>query len=207
LRVAVVDDGIGAFERVRSHFGLDDPLHALQELSKGRLTTRPEHHTGEGLFFASKMVRRFHLTANGLTWHVDNERNDQTVEPAGSRPGTRAELELALDTRVRTTDVFARYTHDFEFDTTRCVVRLFDLAETFVSRAEAKRLTANLDRFREVILDFRGVEAVGQGFVDEVFRVWAHAHPGIRLVPVDMSPEVEFMVRRGLARAREDRPG
>jgi hypothetical protein len=30
---------------------------------------------------------------------------------------------------------------------------------------------AGLERFRDVIVDFRGVQEVGQGFVDEVFRV------------------------------------
>ena len=38
-----------------------------------------------------------------------------------------------------------------------------------------------LERFREVVLDFAGVDAIGQGFADEVFRVWARAHAGTRL--------------------------
>jgi len=67
-----------------------------------------------------------------------------------------------------------------------------------VSRSEAKRLLHGLDRFREVVLDFRGVEGVGQGFADEVFRVWAHAHPQTTLIPVHMNRAVEFMVRRAL---------
>lgn len=205
LRLAVVDEGIGAFERVRSHFGFDDHLRALQELSKGKTTTQPDRHTGEGLFFGSKLVDAFRLAANGLAWLVDNRIADQAVESAEPAPGTRAELELELDTRTRIQDVFERYTHDFEFDTTRCVVRLFDVAETFVSRSEAKRLVSGLERFAVVVLDFHGVTAVGQGFVDQVFRVWAREHPGVRLVPVEMGEAVEFMVRRGLARAAEER--
>jgi hypothetical protein len=70
----------------------------------------------------------------------------------------------------------------------------------------AKRLLANLERFREVILDFRGVEGVGQGFVDEVFRVWARDHPEVKLIPVEMNEAVEFMVRRGLPERASDRP-
>jgi hypothetical protein len=50
------------------------------------------------------------------------------------------------------------------------------------------------------VLDFRGVESVGQGFVDEVFRVFATAHPEVRLVPANISPPVEFMITRGLKR-------
>ena len=33
---------------------------------------------------------------------------------------------------------------------------------------EARRLLANLDKFREVVLDFRAVRSIGQGFADEV---------------------------------------
>jgi hypothetical protein len=47
-----------------------------------------------------------------------------------------------------------------------------------------------------VVIDFNGVEGVGQGFADEVFRVWARAHPQIELAPVGMSPAVAFMVER-----------
>lgn len=82
-------------------------------------------------------------------------------------------------------------------------MRLFEYGTEFLSRSEVKRLLANLDRSREFILDFRGVESVGQAFVDEVSRVWARAHPEVRLVPVETGRVVEFMVRRGLGRREE----
>lgn len=198
VHVAVRDAGIGALESVRSRLGLEDHVHALQELSKGKVTTQPERHTGEGLFFVSKMVSRFELIANGLAWHVDNERDDQAILEAEPVPGTDVRIELPAQSSIPPGEVFARYTRDFEFDTTRCVVRLFEHGRRFVSRSEAKRLTSGLERFREVIVDFRGVEGVGQGFVDELFRVWARAHRGTRLVPRHMNEPVEFMVRRGL---------
>jgi hypothetical protein len=46
------------------------------------------------------------------------------------------------------------------------------------------------------VVDFAGVERVGQGFVDEVFRVWPRANPDTSVVPVGMSPDVDFMVER-----------
>jgi hypothetical protein len=55
-----------------------------------------------------------------------------------------------------------------------------------------------LERFNEVMLDFVGVEEVGQGFVDEVLRVWPSQHPETQVEPVGMTGPVEFMVRRGL---------
>jgi len=203
LRAMVEDVGLGALETIRSRLALEDHLHALQELSKGKTTTPPERHSGGGIFFTSKMVERFELEANGLAWLVDNERADQTVREAEPEPGTRVLLHLDTKTRSTPLETFERYMHDFEFDTPRCVLRLFEYGTEFLSRSEARRLLANLDRFREVILDCRGVESVGQGFVDEVFRVWARAHPEVRLVPVEMGRAVEFMVRRGLSRAGE----
>lgn len=94
---------------------------------------------------------------------------------------------------------------DHTFDRNRAVVKFIAHGTRFVSRSEAKRLARGLERFRVVTLDFQGVEAVGQGFVDELFRVWARKHPGTELEPVHMGEAVEFMVRRGLSRT--DLPG
>lgn len=192
----VDDAGIGAFENVRAGLGLPDTLAALQEISKGKRSTQPERHSGEGIFFTSKLAAEFELAANGLTWLVDNRRGDHAIGVAPARPGTRVKVTVDLDRAERPEDVFARYTHDFEFDTTRTVVKLFAHGVRFVSRSEAKRLCEGLDRFRHVLIDFTGVEAVGQGFADEVFRVWANAHPDVELSPEHMSPPVAFMVGR-----------
>ncbi|QDU65317.1 STAS-like domain-containing protein [Engelhardtia mirabilis] len=192
------DDGIGAFESARRDLHLGGALDALHELSKGKVTTMAERHSGEGLFFRSKAVDYFELRANGLVWVVDNLRDDQTVRQEAERPGTDVRLRLAADTQRELAELFDRYTTDFEFDRTRCVLRLFEYGTEFISRSQAKRLTHGLERFREVVLDFKGVESVGQGFVDEVLRVWARVHPEVSLVPVEMNAAVEFMVRRGL---------
>ena len=95
-------------------------------------------------------------------------------------------------------EVFDEYTEDFEFTRTRVVVKLFEMGVRFISRSEAKRLVIGLERFREAILDFHGVRELGQGFADEVFRVWASSHPETRLVPVNMAAPIEFMVRRAM---------
>jgi len=81
---------------------------------------------------------------------------------------------------------------------TRIVVRLFAIGTEFVSRSQAKRLVHGLDKFREVVLDFKGVDLVGQGFADEVFRVWTREHPEVKLIPTDMNDAVAFMVERAI---------
>ena len=78
-------------------------------------------------------------------------------------------------------------------------VKLFEHGSSFVSPSEAKRLLAGLERFAEVDLDFDKVESVGQGFADEVFRVWAKQHPEVRLVPTNMNDGVALMIGRATA--------
>ena len=219
LTLEIEDDGVGAFRRVSDALGLPSLLAAIQELSKGKTTTDPERHTGEGLFFTSKAVEQFRLESAELAWLIDNERDggeanagdeESADEDAGEedvgemailetsppRHGTLVVLEIELSRPRSLTALFERYTQDLEFKKTRTVVRLFAIGVRFVSRSEAKRLLHGLDRFSEVVLDFRGVEGVGQGFADEVFRVWSRAHPETELLPVNMNRAVEFMVER-----------
>ena len=85
-----------------------------------------------------------------------------------------------------------------EFNKTRAVIRLFAIGTDFVSRSQAKRLVHGLEAFREVVFDFNGVNLVGQGFADEVFRVWAKEHPEVQLIPTDMNDAVAFMVERAI---------
>lgn len=199
---SVIDEGIGAFANIQRARELASPLEALQDLTKGKVTTMPERHTGEGVFFTSKAVDRFELEANGLVWIVDNTRDDYTVATVAVRRGTRVTCRIAR-TPARSLDgVFREYTDDLEFMRTRTVVRLFQIGVEFVSRSEARRLVRGLELFREVVLDFARVASIGQGFADEVFRVFAAAHPNVRLVPVNMAVTVEFMVERALAGAR-----
>jgi anti-sigma regulatory factor (Ser/Thr protein kinase)/biotin operon repressor len=203
IEVTVRDRGHGVFRRVMEGLGLPTALEALQELSKGKVTTQPERHTGEGIFFVSKAVDEFSLEGGGLRWCVDNTREDMAVGSSAVTEGTRAWLSIGTTSKRSLREVFDRYTEDYEFTRTSTVIRLFAVGVKFVSRSEARRLVHGLDRFREVILDFRGVELVGQGFLDEVFRVWARAHPETRLRPVNMTEPVEFMVRRSLTRAAQ----
>ncbi len=199
--LVIEDDGRGAFERVRRELGLGSHVEAAAELTKGKTTTMPERHSGEGIFFTSKVADRFTLEANGHALVVDNGRDDVAVLEAERTRGTRVVVTFERPLRRKLVDVFAAYTDDYEFVRTRTVVRLFGLGLDFVSRSEARRMLTGLDRFREVVLDFEGVPGIGQGFADEVFRVFARAHPEVKLTPVGMNEDVRFFVERAL-RAR-----
>ena len=196
----VHDDGIGAYRHLRERFGLEDDLAALQLLTRGKETTSPDRHSGEGIFFTSRAVDRFELDANHLRWIVETSRADQAVGDSPPHPGTRVRCRIAADSPRSIAEVFADYVDDgtLRFSRTVLPLRLFQPADGFIARADADRVTTHLERFEEVVLDFTGVTEVGQGFVDEVFRVWASANPGTRLVPKGASPIVDAVVRRAI---------
>ncbi len=199
IELVVRDRGIGIFKHIRDHMALASELEALQELSKGKTTTMPESHTGEGIFFTSKAADRFEIESGTLRWVVDNRLGDMAVGVLDPPiEGTKVRVEVDPAAARELTDVFDEYTKDFEFSRTRTVIKLFAVGTEFVSRSQAKRLLHGLVNFREVVLDFSGVDLVGQGFADEVFRIWAREHPEVNLVPIEMNDPVAFMVERAL---------
>jgi anti-sigma regulatory factor (Ser/Thr protein kinase) len=206
LVVEISDDGIGAFRRLAEGKQLPDLHAAIEQLSKGKQTTAAEQHSGEGIFFTSKAVNVFTLMANGLVWTVDNDRHDQAVGNTAPSLGTSVRFTIHRTTTLDLGELFRRFTDDTRFVRTAPVVKLFERGDTFVSRSEAKRLAVDLEHFTEVEIDFTGVTMVGQAFVDQLFRVWATAHPSTRLIPTHMNDAVEFMVTRGLPAASPSSP-
>ncbi|HXT98528.1 MAG TPA: ATP-binding protein [Polyangia bacterium] len=201
LAFEIIDAGRGAFANLRRTLRLPSEVDALAQLSKGKLTTLPAGHTGEGIFFTSKVADHFTLESGTLRWEVDNLRGDVGVGEVPRRRGTRVRFEAATKVRRKLADVFAAFTDDLEFAKTRVVIKLFAIGTRFVSRSEARRVAVGLDRFRDVVFDYRGVEEVGQGFVDELYRVWGSAHPDIKLTSTAANRAVAFMLRRGGAAA------
>ncbi len=199
--LVVRDYGVGALEHVRSNLALDDLQDAVLAISKGKTTTAPDEHTGQGIFFTSKAVDLFVLESNGVAWVVDNQLEDRGLGESNISKGTRVALTLAIDSTVQLPDVFAEYAPDLDFNKTRVFVGLVKLGESLVSRSEAKRVAADLERFGEATIDFTGVEFVGQGFADELFRVWASTHPETLLTPVGMTGVVEAVVLTAMPEA------
>lgn len=202
--IAIHDDGIGIFRKIKDAYGLDDERHALLELAKGKLTTDPAHHTGEGIFFASRMFDRFAVLSGGVYFsHRIKEDEDWILEQDQERPGTSVFMELQHRTNRTTKEIFDRFAseeEDFAFTKTVVPVRLAkEGQEKLISRSQAKRLMARVDRFRTVILDFAEVDEIGQAFADEVFRVFRTEHPAMQVVPMNAGPAVQAMIRRAEA--------
>lgn len=68
--------------------------------------------------------------------------------------------------------------------------------ETYlVSRSQAKRLSERLTEFKEVVIDFEGIELMGQGFAHQLFVVYSKQHPDIKFEVVNMNINVSKMLK------------
>lgn len=196
----IADDGIGIFRRITRALYLPDERLALLELSKGKLTTDPRRHSGEGIFFTSRMFDSFRIASEGLVFDHDADYEKDLLDDADEAGGTRVEMQIAVDSARTAKAVIDQYSsgpEDYSFAKTVVPVRLARVGdENLVSRSQAKRLLQRVDRFRCVVLDFAEVASIGQAFADEIFRVFANEHPEVELVPVHAATEVQQMIRR-----------
>jgi anti-sigma regulatory factor (Ser/Thr protein kinase) len=198
----IEDNGEGIFKRITRLCRLADERQAILELAKGKLTTDPENHTGEGVFFSSRAFDRFHISAGGLIFDHTDGQDDFLFERDQSHVGTWVMMAHGNHTERNLTEVFDEYAEadEYTFSKTVVPVRLARIgAESLVSRSQAQRLLARVDRFKTVLFDFRDVETIGQAFADEIFRVYANAHPEVQLVPIHASVQVEQMIGRATA--------
>ena len=99
-------------------------------------------------------------------------------------------------------DRFASTDQNYSFVLTQVPVALARIgSENLISRSQAKRLLARFEKFKEVSLDFKGIDLLGQAFADEVFRVFAQEHPQVKLRWVNANKDVDKMIRRAQAAA------
>ena len=199
LRFVVRDYGIGVFKNVQAKRNLKSELEAIQELLKGKTTTQPHSHSGEGIFFTSKVGDLFVLDSYNLSLRIDNVLNDVFVEEIKNLRGTRVTFEIMLKSNRHLNDVFGEYQSDpgsYAFDKTEILIKIYTIGTIYVSRSQARRIVNNLDRFKTVILDFDQVSTIGQAFADEIFRVFPSKHPEIKLIAVNINEAVEFMIGR-----------
>jgi anti-sigma regulatory factor (Ser/Thr protein kinase) len=207
--ITIKDDGIGIFKKITEACHLADEHDAILELSKGKLTTDRSRHSGEGIFFTSRMVDDFTLASGALAYIRRNKQTTEAlldVEKRPNRTGTAVNLEIATNADQTTAGTFEKYLDDeLRFSKTVVPLRLASYeGDHLVSRSQARRIMSRVERFSTVILDFDGVAEIGQQFADEIFRVWAAAHPHVLLHPWNESSEVKRMIGHAKANASED---
>ncbi len=206
--ITIQDNGIGIFKNLYDYFKLDDIRESALQLSKGKMTTDPRNHTGEGLFFSSRAMDIFEIYANNLHYIRNNKEDDWGLEQVpGKMVGSKLIMRIHKNSGQNLLEIFNRYQgEDFAFDKTDILVKMSTFGdETLISRSQAKRILRNLEKFNGIRFDFIGVRLVGQGFVDEIFRIFSERFPHIRMTYINANHDVEFMIRRGLATAVRSR--
>ena len=105
----VRDYGIGAFRNLMQKRSLTSELEAMQDLLKGKVTTAPEAHSGQGIFFTSKVADRFSLRSYGWEMRVDNTVPD-IFFLADEVPveGTEVRFDIDYHSARHLIDVFRR---------------------------------------------------------------------------------------------------
>ena len=200
VKISLIDDGIGIFTKIRNQFNLLDQRHAVLELSKGKLTTDPENHSGEGIFFTSRMFDKFMILSGETYFHHEfSELGEWILESREFSSGTFISMEMNNQISRTTKEIFDQYTsgEDYEFSKTIVPVRLAQYnRENMVARSQAKRLMARVEKFDAVILDFNKIEAVSQAFADEAFRVFPGKHQGIEVIAINANTVVQQMISR-----------
>ena len=198
ITMRIRDYGIGIFKRIKDAFNLSDERQAILELSKGKLTTDPSRHSGEGIFFTSRIFDDFSILSGELFFGHSAENSDWLVSAKEAFVGTQVSMSIsrASNRTLQTVfDFYAGESLDYAFNKTTVAVTLSqNEGEHLVSRSQAKRILNRIDKFKEVVLDFSKIEFIGRAFADEIFRVYQNQHPEIKIVYTNANKQIEGLI-------------
>jgi len=201
ILMVVVDDGVGIFRKIKEDHHLSDERQSILELAKGKLTSDPEKHSGQGIFFSSRVFEDFYIHSHDLAFGRQFEEERHRILEMPIQEGTAVHMQIHLDSEKRLKDVFDDFANprddNYAFDKTVVPVRLIRYeGESLLSRSQAKRLLSRVENFKTVLLDFDGIQSVGPAFADEIFRVYKNAHPGVKIIPINTSEEIKTTIHR-----------
>jgi hypothetical protein len=193
----VRDFGVGVFRNVERKFRLKNETEGINHLLKGKQTTLPKAHSGEGIFFTSKAADIFMLESFGKKLVVNNLTGNIFIKDIKALKGTRVTFEKHTASHSSLPKIFNAYAGaNFQFGKTKILVKLGQIDNIFLSRSQARRIIFGLDKFKEITLDFKGVNSVGQSFADEIFRVWQKNHPEITINVQSANDNGMLMINR-----------
>ncbi len=200
INFQIIDKGMGILNNIVRKKSFASEMDALQDLLKGKLTTLPEKHSGEGIFFTSKVAGMFVIQSSHKKIIFDNMVDEIFVKDIKNMIGTKIMFSISLDSTKELEDIFRKYTDDvFGFSKTKVTIKLYKQGVEYISRSQARRILVGLEKFKTIMLDFKDVKVVGQGFADEVFRIWKMRHPEINIISQNVNENVNFMIKRAQA--------
>ena len=197
IRFSVSDRGIGIFNNIMKTKRLGASIDAIQDLLKGKETTAPDAHSGEGIFFTSKIADLLTIKSFEKKLVFDNARQDIFVKDVKPLRGTTVDFVLSLKSKKKLVDLFGKYTDkDFQFSKTGVKVNLYSQDVDYMSRSQARRILVGMEKFKTIELDFKDVKTIGQAFADEIFRIWQAEHKDIKIIIKDAGENIQIMIKR-----------
>jgi len=204
IDISITDDGEGIFKRIKRLKELSDEKQAILELYKGKLTTDPENHSGQGIFFTSKMFDNFNIFSKGLAFHHQYKNEHDFILDNDQIPneyGTSVYMKISIQSTRTDKEIFDQFSgndeENYAFNKTIIPVNMARInKENLVSRSQAKRLLARVENFKYVLFDFLNVDTIGQAFADEIFRVYHQRYPQIDITYINTSDAVLKMIKR-----------
>lgn len=198
--IMIDDAGIGIFRKIKDFYGYELLDDAVNELFKGKLTTDSNNHSGEGIFFTSRVLDRFAAISDGKIFTHDkyseavSNLEDTRAKDWKHKKGTLIYMELSNFSKKNLMEVFNMFSN-IDGGFTRTHIPIKNIYETYpVSRSQAKRLCHRFEKFQEVELDFEGITEIGQGFAHEIFVVFQNCHEDTKLIPINVSENVRKMI-------------
>jgi len=191
----VRDFGVGIFSRIAQYFELNNEEAGMQELIKGKRTSMPKQHTGEGVFFTSKAGDVLKIRSHHIQIIFDTRKDDIITGKKRTIQGTEIVFSIARQSKRNLQKIFEEYApeeQDYIFSRTKILIKLFQ--EQYISRSEARRVVMGVTSFKEIVLDFKGVDSIGQGFADEIFRVFNSKYPEIRIITKNTNSVLDRMI-------------
>lgn len=207
LKFTVRDFGVGIFNNIMAKNGFSDEYEAVQWLLKGKNTTDKTRHSGEGIFWTSKIADKMIISSGKFKLTFENIIDKCAIEDVDeSVLGTEIYFELQEDSEKSMSELFHQYSFDDEkltLDVTRIPVGLYGSGDVWISRSQARRVLDGLDKFKKVTFDFSGVKLIGQGFADEIFRVYQIKHPDMVFEYENANETIQLLIER----AKNDKTG
>ncbi len=197
--ISVVDDGCGIFRSLSDVLTSADLSAAALDLSKGGLTSKPQTHSGKGLFYIARMFDSFTIQSENITLSFRERDQLRTIvtQPFSIR-GTSVQMSIPTNTMTGPGDVFDTYTTDSGGLRTLIAASLLGHGIALMTRRQGRELLHRVEHFEEAIIDFAGVDTVGPAFADEVFRVFKAEHPAVSLITLNASSSVRKQIRSAL---------
>lgn len=206
--ISIADNGIGIFKNVKQF--LENTLEreisyqdVLAELYKGKLTTCEQNHSGEGIFFTSKVLTEFAIWSDNAILSYKCLDKEKFVKShlisyynRLNQIGTMVTMKLENNTTRKIGEVFDMFAPiDEGFVRTRIPIKEVCPYGEPIARSQARRIVHRLEEFKQVELDFEGIDFMGQGFADEIFRVFQNEHPEVELIPMNACRSVLGMIK------------